>query len=111
MNKMRKERRTLKELKWKIYKKRKDYIIFQKRSSENLIILRRDVDYVEMQNIHSLTFEEMKAIEIAYNEFTVGEFVKREISKNRKQIEEDKRILAEKLWHSQRMKGLVGDER
>lgn len=93
------EVKTLKKLGWKIYKKRKYYIIYQKYSSENLLILRKDTNSVELKNIHSLTFEEMKAIEIAYREFTVGEFVKRELKHNKKQIEKQKEILKEtKKW-------------
>ena len=47
--------------------------------------------YVELKNIHSLTFEEFEAIKLAYKEFTYGEFVKKELKNNRKEIEEMKR--------------------
>lgn len=47
--------------------------------------------YVELKNIHSLTFDEFEAIKLAYKEFTYGEFVKKELKKNRKEIEEMKR--------------------
>lgn len=69
---------------WKIYKKRKNQIIYQKYSSENLLILRKSEKYVELKNIHSLTFEEFEAIKLAYKEFTYGEFVKKEIKNSRK---------------------------
>ncbi len=85
------ETKTLKQLGWKIYKKRKNQIIYQKYSSENLLIIRKSEKYVELKNIHSLTFEELEAIKLAYKEFTYGEFVKKEIKKNRKEIEEMKR--------------------
>lgn len=63
------ETKTLRELGWKIYKKRKNQIIYQKYSSENLLILRKSEKYVELKNIHSLTFEELEAIKLAYKEF------------------------------------------
>lgn len=85
------ETKTLRKLGWKIYKKRKNQIIYQKYSSENLLIIRKSEKYVELKNIHSLTFEELEAIKLAYKEFTYGEFVKKEIKKNRKEIEEMKR--------------------
>lgn len=85
------ETKTLKQLGWKIYKKRKNQIIYQKYSSENLLIIRKSEKYIELKNIHSLTFEEFEAIKLAYKEFTYGEFVKKEIKKNRKEIEEMKR--------------------
>lgn len=85
------ETKTLKQLGWKIYKKRKNQIIYQKYSIENLLILRKSEKYVELKNIHSLTFDELEAIKLAYKEFTYGEFVKKEIKKNRKEIEEMKR--------------------
>ena len=82
------EAKTLKQLGWKIYKKRQNQIIYQKYSSENLLIIRK---YIELKNIYSLTFEEFEAIKLAYKEFTYGEFVKKEIKKNRKEIEEMKK--------------------
>lgn len=85
------ETKTLKQLGWKIYKKRQNQIIYQKYSSENLLILRKSEKYVELKNIHSLTFDEFEAIKLAYKEFTYGEFVKKELKKNRKEIEEMKR--------------------
>jgi hypothetical protein len=85
------ETKTLKQLGWKIYKKRQNQIIYQKYSSENLLILRKSEKYVEFKNIHSLTFDEFEAIKLAYKEFTYGEFVKKELKKNRKEIEEMKR--------------------
>ena len=85
------ETKTLKQLGWKIYKKRKNQIIYQKYSSENLLILRKSEKYVELKNIHSLTFDELEAIKIAYKEFTYGEFVKKELMNNRKEIERIKR--------------------
>lgn len=85
------ETKTLKELGWKIYKKRKNQIIYQKYSSENLLIIRKSEKYVELKNIHSLTFDEFEAIKLAYKEFTYGEFVKKELKNNRKEIEEMKR--------------------
>ncbi len=85
------ETKTLKQLGWKIYKKRQNQIIYQKYSSENLLILRKSEKYVELKNIYSLTFDEFEAIKLAYKEFTYGEFVKKELKKNRKEIEEMKR--------------------
>lgn len=85
------EAKTLKQLGWKIYKKRQNQIIYQKYSSENLLIIRKSEKYVELKNIHSLTFDEFEAIKLAYKEFTYGEFVKKELKKNRKEIEEMKR--------------------
>lgn len=85
------ETKTLKELGWKIYKKRKNQIIYQKYSSENLLILRKSEKYVELKNIHSLTFDELEAIKLAYKEFNYGEFIKKELKNNRKEIEEMKR--------------------
>lgn len=85
------ETKTLKQLGWKIYKKRNNQIIYQKYSSENLLILRKSEKYVELKNIHSLNFDEFEAIKLAYKEFTYGEFVKKELKKNRKEIEEMKR--------------------
>ena len=85
------EAKTLKQLGWKIYKKRQNQIIYQKYSSENLLIIRKSEKYVELKNIHSLTFDEFEAIKLAYKEFTYGEFVKKEIKKNRKEIEEMKK--------------------
>lgn len=85
------EAKTLKQLGWKIYKKRQNQIIYQKYSSENLLIIRKNEKYIELKNIYSLTFEEFEAIKLAYKEFTYGEFVKKEIKKNRKEIEEMKK--------------------
>ena len=85
------EAKTLKQLGWKIYKKRQNQIIYQKYSSENLLIIRKSEKYIELKNIYSLTFEEFEAIKLAYKEFTYGEFVKKELKKNRKEIEEMKR--------------------
>lgn len=85
------EAKTLKQLGWKIYKKRQNQIIYQKYSSENLLIIRKSEKYIELKNIYSLTFEEFEAIKLAYKEFTYGEFVKKEIKKNRKEIEEMKK--------------------
>ena len=91
------ETKTLRELGWKIYKKRQNQIIYQKYSSENLLIIRKSEKYVELKNIHSLTFDEFEAIKLAYKEFTYGEFVKKELKKNRKEIEEMKRD-GKNLW-------------
>jgi len=91
------EAKTLKQLGWKIYKKRQNQIIYQKYSSENLLIIRKSEKYIELKNIYSLTFEEFEAIKLAYKEFTYGEFVKKEIKKNRKEIEEMKKD-GKKLW-------------
>lgn len=91
------ETKTLKQLGWKIYKKRQNQIIYQKYSSENLLILRKSEKYVELKNIYSLTFDEFEAIKLEYKEFTYGEFVKKELKKNRKEIEEMKRD-GKKLW-------------
>lgn len=52
------EAKTLKQLGWKIYKKRQNQIIYQKYSSENLLIIRKSEKYIELKNIYSLTFEE-----------------------------------------------------
>ena len=91
------EAKTLKQLGWKIYKKRNNQIIYQKYSSENLLIIRKSEKYVELKNIHSLTFDEFEAIKLAYKEFTYWEILKKEIKKNRKEIEEMKRD-GKKLW-------------
>ena len=45
------ETKTLKQLGWKIYKKRQNQIIYQKYSSENLLILRKSEKYVELKKI------------------------------------------------------------
>lgn len=108
MNKLKQKQRTLKQLGWKIYKKRRHEIIYSKHNNNTLIILNRDSECVSFKDVHSLTFEEMEAIKMAHLEFFIGEFIKREIKDNRKQIEVDKKRLAEKIWNEQRMKGLIG---
>ena len=82
------ETKTLKQLGWKIYKKRNNQIIYQKYSSENLLILRKSEKYVELKNIHSLTFDEFEAIKLAYKEFTYGEFVKKELNHSKVKLKD-----------------------
>lgn len=46
MNKLKEEQRTLKQLGWKLYKKRGREIIYSKYNSNTLIILNRDSECV-----------------------------------------------------------------
>lgn len=69
MNKLKEEQRTLKQLGWKLYKKRGREIIYSKYNSNTLIILNRDSECVSFKDVYSLTFEEMEAIKMARIKF------------------------------------------